>query len=202
MLKKFILATAVLLLSVSQGLCLEIGGIELPDKFKAGDTELILNGAGLRKKFGFKVYGIGLYIKTKSQENKKTIDADETMMLRMQWRRGVPPSKINEVFFDSFAAVVKAPEQISYGPESNYGPLTKEIVTFMSWISDKETTKKTSWIFIYSPEKGTEVYINDGNIEKLAGVIPGIDFKKALFSIWLANDAPVGKKLMKKLMGL
>ena len=62
----------------------------------------------------------------------------------------------------------------------------------MNWVSERKTSKEDSWVFIYIPGKGTEVHIHDGTTDTLKGVIPGLGFKKALFSIWLGEDAPVG----------
>lgn len=202
MLKKLVMISAILLITSIQVSAVEIGGVNLPDAITAGDDVLILNGYGLRKKFGIKVYAAGLYLKEKASDSKKILDSDETMVLRMQWRRAVPPEKINSVFFASFAFSTKSPEADVYGPDNDYGPLSPHIVKFMSWISKRTTTKKDSWIYIYTPGKGTDVYINDGEKEVLAGTIPGIEFKKALFSIWIQEDAPVGKKLRKKMLGL
>jgi hypothetical protein len=71
----------------------------------------------------------------------------------------------------------------------------------MGWLDKKETKKNDVWTYIYIPGKGTEVYVNDGAANKLMGVIPGLDFKKALFSIWLGENPPVGNSLKKELLG-
>jgi hypothetical protein len=202
MYRKMILAVLLISTMALPAAALEIGGVFLPETLKAGNEQLILNGAGLRKKFGFKVYAAGLYLMEKTSDAKAVLDADKLMSLKMQWRRGVSPQKINDVFFESFAEAIGAPEADEYGPKNNYGPLTKEIVLFMSWVSREETTPDHTWTYIYTPGKGTDIYLSNGKEEKLMGTIKGLEFKKALFSIWIKEDPPVGVKLKKNLMGL
>lgn len=199
--KKTIILLMMLFLSVESAWALEIGGVDLPDTLKAGDSQLILNGAGLRRKFGLKVYAVGLYLTAKSTDAAAALSADAPMALDMRWRMKVPPEKIDEVFFESFGEALKVPKGSGYTAETDYGPESKNIVSFMSWISKRETTKQDSWIFIYIPGKGTEVHVHDGTTDQLMGTIPGTAFKKALFSIWIGEEPPVGDSLKEDLMG-
>jgi hypothetical protein len=197
MMKKWVMIAMALIFTSSAALAVEVGGIELPDAIKAGSTSLIMNGAGLRTVLTFKVYGIGLYLKSKSSDGNAIINANDPMALSMKWRMKSPPSRIDETYYKSFATVLKAPPAKSYGPTSDLGPMTKDVVTFMGWIDKKEAQKNDVWTYIYVPGKGTEVYVN----EKLMGTIPGLEFKKVLFSIWLSDKAPVGNGLKNDLLG-
>ena len=49
---------------------------------------------------------------------------------------------------------------------------------------------------IYKPGKGVAVIINN----KMKGVMPGLEFKKALFAIWLGGK-PASGKLKKGMLG-
>ncbi len=201
MLKKLILMVVVLLVAATGSYGVEIGGVELPETMKVENTDLVLNGYGLRKKFAFKVYAAGLYLKKKSIDNYTTLQADEVQVLLMKYRRGIPIRKIDSVFYESFAVSAKMPERDVYDKTGQYGEVTKETVMFMEWLCQKDTLKNDEWIFKYIPGKGTEVYINSGGAEELKGTIPGLKFKKILFGIWLDYNAPVGKKLTNQLMG-
>ena len=199
--KLLFLIILVALFAAETVLAAEIGGVVLPETFKAGDTELKLNGYGLRTKFGFKVYAVGMYIKEKSGDNNSILDVDQPMALIMNFRRTVPVKKINSVFYDSFAAIVKAPKSDNYDETSNYGPLTKDIVSFMGKFAARKVTKKDCFTFVYTPGKGTDVYLNDSEKESVIITIPGLEFKKALFAIWIGDKAPVGNKLRYQLLG-
>ncbi|MBU1169414.1 MAG: chalcone isomerase family protein [Proteobacteria bacterium] len=201
MIRKMMILLMLLFLTSTSAWALEIGGVELPDTLKAGDSDLILNGAGLRKKFGMKIYAVGLYLKAKSGDGQAVMDGDAPMALQMRWRMKVPPKKIDETFYESLALSTGAPKASAYGPLTDFGSITKDVVSFMTWIAKRETTKTDSWIFIYVPGKGTEVHVHDGTTDELMGLIPGIDFKKVLFGVWLMEDPPVGKSLRDDLLG-
>ena len=49
---------------------------------------------------------------------------------------------------------------------------------------------------IYVPEKGVLIYKNNKDM----GIMPGLDFKQALFGIWLCNK-PADKDLKKGMLG-
>ncbi len=202
MLKHFVFFAILLIVSLSTAQALEVGGIKLPDTLKAGDTDLIVNGAGLRKKFGIKVYAIGLYMKAKSSDGNAIIAVDEPMSLCMKYRRSAGKRKIKTVFYESFAKITGAPKAKSYDEKSQYGTISKEVVQFMAAVSKDDTKKNDMFTYTYQPGKGTDVYIDSGSGNKLLVSIPGLEFKKALFAIWIGEEPPVGKKLRKKMLGL
>ena len=153
---------------------LKIAGVKLPDKLEADGTQLILNGAGLRKKFFFKVYAGGLYIKKKCSDPKKIIDADEAMIIRMHWLYdGVAAEKITAAWDRGFEA----------GTGENVKNIQQEIKTFNGFFSS-EAKENDIYDIIYTPKKGLQVVMNG----KLKGTIKGLMFKKAVFSIWLGNN--------------
>ena len=197
MMKKWVLVAMVLFTTASMAFALEVGGISLKDKIKAGNTDLVINGAGLRTVLTFKVYAIGLYLKAKSSDASAIVNGNEPMALSMKWRMKSPPSRIDETYYKSFAQVLKAPPAKNYGPTSDLGPMTKDVRTFMGWIDKNDAQKDDVWTYVYVPGKGTEVYVND----QLKGTIPGQEFKKVLFSIWLGDKPPVGEGLKKQLLG-
>ena len=58
----------------------QIGGVNLPNTLQAGAKDLVLNGAGFRTKWMFKIYVGGLYLLQKEREPQKIIIADEPMV--------------------------------------------------------------------------------------------------------------------------
>lgn len=201
MLKRVLFVLVAFLVSSTCVSALEIGGVTLPDTMKGGDSNLLLNGAGIRRKFGLKVYAVGLYLKAKNSNSAAVVNADEPMGLQCKFRMAIPPSKVDEVFYESFAESMKIPKASDYGPKTTYGSISKEVVTFMGYVDKREVTKTDTWIFTYIPGKGTEIKINDGKKDNLFGVIKGLEFKKALFGIWIAEHAPVGGSLRDELLG-
>src|SRR5688500_7634465 len=84
----------------------ELAGVKMPDSVTVGGQPLVLNGLGLREKFFIDVYVGGLYLKAKTTDAKKAIDADEPKRIVMHFiYSDVPKDKVNETFDGGFAGV-------------------------------------------------------------------------------------------------
>ena len=163
---------------------LKIGGKMLPDKMKAGDNELTLNGAGLRKKVIIKVYACALYLLEKESDAKSIIEVDEPIAVKMHFiYKAVAPEKLIEAWNTGFG-------------KSDISNLQEEIKTFNSYFT-KDAVKNDVYDIIYVPEVGTSVYMNN----ELKGTIQGLEFKRAVFSIWLGEQTEL-PKLKKAMLGM
>ncbi|MFH1153144.1 MAG: chalcone isomerase family protein [Pseudomonadota bacterium] len=179
MIKQLVTGFLVLFFAATSVQALEVGGLNIPDSLDSGQGALVLNGAGIRKKFGFKVYVGGLYLKAKTSDSKSIIDADEPMAITMSWKRTGPVDKTTEVFGEGF----------KYAAGSDYDAIKGDIDTFIASVVQAEKTD--IWKYLYLPGKGVAVYYND----KLATTLADFRFKKALFAIWLLeSDAFTGDK--------
>jgi hypothetical protein len=176
MFKKFQIVIVALLLTVSSAFSLEMIDLTIPDTLDSGMGELILNGAGVRKKFGFKLYLGGLYLKEKTTDSAKIIAADEPMAIVMVYKRNGVVEKAKEIFLEGF--------KNSAGDK--FDSIKSEVETFISLIAQAE--KKDVWKYVYTPGNGVGIYYND--VE--AGRIKGLEFKKALFAIWLLETDAFG----------
>ncbi len=184
--KKFIVLILGLLLAIPS-YSMRVGGKNLPDTLKFGDTTLVLNGAGIRKKFWIKVYAGGLYLKAKSHNANQIINADEPMALRLHFiYDGVSAKKMRSAWEDSFEEVLG----------DNYKKLENKIKLFESFFN-VETHEDDIWDLVYIPGVGTKVMLNG----KQKGVVPGLDFKKALFSIYLSEKTEL-PDLREAMLGL
>ena len=164
----------------------QVGKVELPDSLMAGTDELLLNGAGFRKKLFIKVYAAGLYLKEKQTDPQKIMDAETPMAIRMHFVHSeVPSKKLVDAWNEGFVN----------GTGGNIEPIKTEIDTFNAYFS-QEAKKNDIYDIIYIPEQGVSVYIKG----ELKGTIKGLDFKKAVFSIWL-GEKPADSKLKKKMLG-
>ncbi len=100
---KLVIIIFSLTAGVSEGV--EVGGVNLPDTLLSGDTKLILNGAGLRKKLFVKVYAAGLYLEEKQSDPTAIIQADRPMAIRMHFiYDGVTPKQLVDTWNEGFAA--------------------------------------------------------------------------------------------------
>ena len=173
----------IVFMFTSVAIALKIGGKVLPDKMKAGENELLLNGAGLRKKLIIKVYAGALYLIQKSSDAKAIIEADEPMAVKMHFiYKSVSPKKLIDAWNTGFS-------------KSDISNLQEEIKTFNSFFIE-DAKKDDIYDIIYIPEEGTSVYMNN----ELKGTISGQEFKKAVFSIWLGEETEL-PKLKKAMLG-
>ncbi|MBW1643131.1 MAG: chalcone isomerase family protein [Deltaproteobacteria bacterium] len=186
MLRKTFLFLLILLMVVSPCIAEEIGGVNLPDTLEMDQNRLVLNGGGVREKFFVDVYVAGLYLLQKSGDSKKIIQADEPMALRLYIISALAKSKQME------KAIREGFEKSTDG---NITPIKSRVDEYVSIFKDK-VTKGDFYDFVYLQGKGVEVYKNG----KLILLIKGLDFKQALFGIWI-SERPVQKSLKKKMLG-
>ncbi len=181
-----ITAIIVVLLLWSPAQALDIGGATLPDTMTVEGRDLVLNGAGLRKKFFVKVYAMGLYVLKKTKDAGKIIPADEPMAARMHF------------IYDKVSAkdLVDAwQEGFENSTGGNLDPVRERVETFNGYFAG-DAKDNDVYEFVYVPGEGVRTIFNG----RLVGTIPGLDFKQALFGIWL-GETPADKSLKKGMLG-
>ena len=164
----------------------EISGISMPDTLAAGGQNLALNGAGVRTKFFMDMYIGGLYLKQRQSDAEKIIAADEPMALRLHIISSLITSEKMEA---------ATREGFVNAAGSATAPLTDRIESFIAVFREK-INKEDVYEFIYVPGAGTAISKNG----KLKTTIQGIDFKKALFGIWLCAK-PAQESLKAQMLG-
>ena len=93
--KKLVVIILAVFMMSPTAFAMQVADVTLPDSLMAGGDTLLLNGAGLRKKFIIKVYAGGLYLKQKDTDPVKIIDEDAPMAIRMHFiHDGVSSEKL------------------------------------------------------------------------------------------------------------
>lgn len=177
---------AALLVSCSAALALSIANVTLDDKIVIDNAELQLNGAGLRKKLFIKLYVGSLYSSNPGNDAQALIEADEAMMIRLHILSDLlTRDKMIKALLDGF--------------EKSTGGNTQYIQAQIDQLVDSQQEKirpGDSFSVFYHPDSGTQVLRNGD----LVTTIEGLEFKKALFGIWL-SDNPVQASLKKAMLG-
>ena len=159
---------------------------DLPTKMEYQGTKLTLNGHGNRIKFFMKVYESSLYLESPSNNAEKIINNDVPMSIRID----VISSLVTP---EAMKAALNEGLEKSTG--KNTTPIKKEIdqlnATFNSDVGSGDFYE-----FTYLPDSGTHVLKNSNYID----TIPGIEFKKAFFGIYLSSN-PIQKNLKKAMLG-
>ena len=159
---------------------------ELPSEMEYQNTKLILNGHGTRIRFFMKAYEGSLYLESNSSNAEEIINDDAPMSIRMD---------VISSLVTPDAMKIALNEGLEKSTGNNTSPIMKEINQLNSSLKS-EVGAGDFYEFIYLPNSGTHVLKNAESID----IIPGIDFKKAFFGIFLSKN-PIQKSLKKAMLG-
>lgn len=164
-----------------------VGKTALPALYKFKTNNLILNGAGLRELLWVDVYACALYLTTPETDAEKIINNDDLMIVRMDiLSKAVSHTKMVKAFHKGFEEA-NSPEVVAN--------LESEIELFLEYIEGLTLKVGDKVDVVYEPYKGVSLYINYSKI----GTIGDLEFKKAIFNIWLSQN-PVDKSLTPELL--
>lgn len=193
--RKFFIFSVILLNFLffsTASLAVTIAGINIPETYIVERETLALNGVGLRRILGIKIYAGGLYLKKKYSDPEKIINADEPMAIKLLWLRRVPIQKMPKVWTDSFKLAT----------DDNIAPIQDQVNKIIEFTKQEQIKKYVSFNFVYIPKKGTTLYVDTPlRMHKKAGIIEGLEFKKIFFKIWLGNN-PCQTSLKQEMLGL
>jgi hypothetical protein len=189
--KKILIALTILLIcqfteATAQNQ-ITVEGIVVPRTIEFQKKKLWLNGAGSRSKMWVEVYVQALYLSQLAQDAEFIIQSDTEMAMRLEITSAIVSSN-------------KLTKAMNTGFEKSAGKdlesLRPKIELLKSFLSE-EIKEKDVFQLVYNPSDiSVWVFKND----LLKGKIPGFDFKKALFGIWLSNLA-VDDQLRDNLLG-
>jgi len=182
--KKILATCTVVLTLLSTANATEVSGVNIDDKF---GLNLVLNGVGVRDKFFIDLYVGALYLEEKSSNFQKIIDADKAMSIKLHIVSSMITSKKME---DGTR------EGFIKSTGGNIDPLKEKIETFLS-VFKEEIKENDIYDLVYTPNIGVEIFKN----KELKTTIDTLEFKKALFGIWLGEE-PAQSSLKKDMLGL
>jgi hypothetical protein len=176
----------LLFLLAAPAFAAEVAGVKIDEQTRVGSAELVLKGAGLRKRFFLQVYAMGLYVADRNAD-PVTQPGAKRIAIHM----------LRDVDADQFVGA------LSDGIRDNHGAaeakaLEPRVAQLGAILAALKEAKKGMLITLDGVPGGTLVSI-DG---KPAGKpIEGEDFYRALLRIWL-GEKPVQDDLKKALLGL
>jgi hypothetical protein len=167
----------------------KIGGVVMPNKVKYADDKYVtLNGGGIREKMFMDLYIGVLYLAETSSDADKIIAADEPMAIKMR----VVSSMVSK---ENMEEAIRTGFDKSTG--GNTTAIKSKIDQLISAGFKDEIAIGDIFDLIYVPGKGTTLHKNNASVV----TITGLDFKKALFGIWLCSE-PADENLKNKMLGL
>lgn len=177
----------LLLVFIPMAQAQKIAGIEMPDRLPTIEIPLQLNGAGTRVEWFVDVYAAGLYLRESQQDARRILEANEPMAIRMHILTDLLTSKkIIEAVREGF-------EKSTNGQTGPYETLINSTLQAFAG----EIRKHDYFDLVYLPDQGVDIYKNG---ELLYQVESGLEFKKALFGIWL-SERPIQERLKKAMLG-
>ena len=190
MIKKLTIAVLSLLMVSSVAFASGAKDIKLPGAMKSGTSDLLLNGSGIRtKKIGFMtldLYVAGLYLNQKSTDVETMTVKDEGMAIKLH----ITSKMINKKRMSK--ATNEGFEKSTGG---NTAPIKAEISDMINVFKDGIKVGDV-YDLVYVPQVGTQIFKNG----QLKTTVKGLEFKKALFGIWVGEKA-VQKDLKKGMAG-
>ncbi len=186
--RQWVLAGLLVSMPVVAGAA-EIAGIKLAERTKLGTSELVLNGAGLRKRFFFKVYVAGLYLPEKRNSPMGVFALAGPKRASITLLRDLPAQELVVALTTGIRANSSLEEQ-----QTLQGRVDELAASLLSirW-GRKGDVITVDWL----PDVGTVVTLN-GQVKGRS--IPGYDIYRALLRVWL-GDHPTSADLKKALLG-
>lgn len=158
---------------------------------QASAGELILNGRGLRTRWPLgTLYELSLYVPEdlSGAGSREILEADRPMELVLVIQSSlISRARFQQATAEGFARAARA------------GYDSPQIPAFLEPFNAREF-RKGDIVRMRYHAGGLTTFHRRGSEEKPLGEIPGLEFKKALFAIWLGPD-PVQESLRDDLVG-
>lgn len=175
----------LLMVSMNPVFAAEVAGVRLADQVEVGDQVLVLNGAGVRKKYFVKVYVAGLYLPVKTRDAKQILNMTDARQVSMHFLRDVGADKITDGWTEGFTKNAEP---------GDMELLQDKLDEFNAMFEDMN--EGDAILLQYEPGLGTRVMIRDEH----KGIIPGEEFMQMLLSVWLGKQ-PADDNLKEAMLG-
>jgi len=183
---KLILSLAALLVLWAPAHAVEVQKIRIADAVEVAGTQLVLNGAGLRKKFFMKIYVGALYLPASADTPDAVFEQAGPKRVSMHFMFGdITAKQMADGWIESFE------DNLSEAEMTQVRSRLDDFNGLFTTVQEGDVI-----VFDYLPGQGTRVSIND----QVRGTIPGRDFNTALLKVWL-GDRPASDAMKSAWLG-
>jgi len=162
-----------------------VAGVNLPDSVSVNNQNLVLNGAGIRKKLFIKVYVGALYLSAKQSDAAGVITADSPRRMLLHFLFGVSKDQISEAW----------EEGLRDNTPNASAEVKANFTKLVSWMEPIDKGKQL--VFTYVPGSGTIVEVN--GVAK--GTLPGKATADAILATWIGPKPGPGNDFKKDVLG-
>jgi len=192
---KTVIKQLVITLSLTLGLsqaaaAAELEGVKLPGTARVveGGADLVLNGAGVRTRFFFRVYVGALYLGRKTPEANAVINDPGAKRIALHMLR--------ELSAEQFVSALEEGLKKNHSAEQ-LAKLDASVKQLRAIFDAVKVAKESDSIYIDSlPGTGTRITVNGA----VKGTIAGEEFNRALLRIWFGEN-PADSDLKKGMLG-
>lgn len=164
------------LIGYSSSAQIQISGVEIPPSIHYKNTEALqLYGAGLRKFLWIDMYVGVIYLKDKKLTPHQIIHSNEPMALRLHIISSLISKK------RTIKAIKDGFDKATKGNASQYQERIDQMIGFFK----NEIQPNDIIDLVYKPSGEIRIYRNTNYL----GSLNGLDFKQALFGMWLSENA-------------
>ena len=177
----------LLLLVVLTSADVTVSDVKFTEELKYNNDDFVLNGAGIREKYYIDLYVLGLYLKNKSKDVNKILNANEPQLFRLVCVSSLITSeKFNNAMENAFYDATDG------HPEVYADEIRRLKIAFSgTWNVNDE------FIIYYTPEKGLQLHKNNKLMDTFTS---GIGFKSAIMKVWLGPQS-VSESLKDQVLG-
>jgi len=162
-----------------------VAGVKLDDTVSVNGQNLVLNGAGIRKKFFIKVYVGALYLTAKQSDAAAIVAADAPRRMVMHFVYSVGKDKIAEAW----------EEGLRDNTPNASAEVKANFKTLASWMEDIKDGKEV--VLTYVPGTGTTVDVNGHS----KGTLSGKATADAILATWIGPKPGPGGDFKKAVLG-
>jgi hypothetical protein len=167
----------------------EVAGVALSERTTLGTRELVLNGAGVRRKLLFRVYVASLYLPERRTSPTAVLALDGPKRVSITLMRSFPAQDLVDALNAGIRSNSSPEEQQAL--KSRIEELTATMLALRQ--GKKGDVITVDWL----PYAGTLVLVNG---KPQGRPIPGDDLYRALLKVWL-GDRPTNAGLKRALLG-
>jgi len=165
----------------------EVAGVKVDDRISIGNSELVLNGAGVRRKLFIKIYVGALYVGQKATTPAAIYDSPQPRRMVMRLMRDLDAESLHTALDEGLKNNHTPGELIEMKPQAD------QLAGIMKAIG-KVREGDTIAIDLFADS--VVVGLNG----ETRGKVAGAGFAKALLKVWL-GDKPADASLKKALLG-
>lgn len=161
----------------------EINGVKFDPTYQDRTVTMTLKGTGLKTMLFFKAFVAGFY----TNVDQCAYDAAEaSKRIEVEYFVSIPSKKLNDYTVERMKDNITPQEFLS---------INEQVRLMEKFFVDLKSGDRFSLTYI--PGEGTK-FAHNG---KITGIIPGTDFARALFAVWV-GEKPFDRQLKKQICGL